>query len=103
MDAGSGTDAGPVACGATMCTGGDVCVVNQTEGGAAIFPNDAGMCPDGDVLIGMLCDPAPTYHCAPAPACPSGLSCACAQSLCQSLHMCQEASQGTVTCVLAAP
>jgi hypothetical protein len=98
-----GTDAGSVACGTMTCTGGEVCVQNQVEGGAAIFPNDAGMCPDGDWNNGVVCEPPPTYSCAPAPACPSGLSCSCAQSVCQQGYACQEASQGTVKCLLSAP
>jgi hypothetical protein len=98
-----GTGGGSVACGTTTCTGGEVCVMNQFEGGAVMSPNDAGMCPDGDVNNNNVCNPEPTYHCAPAPACPSGLSCTCAQSLCQSSYTCQEASQGLVKCLLAAP
>jgi hypothetical protein len=69
---------GSVACGTTTCTGGEVCVTNYEEGSTS----------------------PPTYNCAPAPACPSGLSCACAQSLCQSSYACEGVSQGTVTCVL---
>lgn len=103
FDGGPG-EGGTVACGAKTCSGGDVCVMDQFEGGALHTPNDAGLCPDGDVKIGAGCNPAPTFHCAPEPAaCSGALSCGCAQSLCQSGYSCMTAKNGLVGCYLLAP
>jgi hypothetical protein len=105
-DAGSdsGFDAGRVACGKTTCAPGEVCVSSQIEGGALRPPNDAGVCPDGEVLSGASCEAAPTFACAKPPSsCATGLSCACAQSLCEASHMCTEAKDGLVQCVEEVP
>jgi hypothetical protein len=93
----------PVSCGTTTCPDGQVCVSNQTEGGAIIMA-DGGTCPSGRHDEGGLCQPDPTYQCAAAPAaCGASLSCACAASLCAAPSMCQSASAGLVACVLLAP
>jgi hypothetical protein len=92
-----------IPCGSTPCTGSQVCVMNQLEGGAQL-PADGGVCPAGDHDVNGVCQPLPTYHCAPLPAtCAAGLSCGCAQSLCDSGYTCQSASLGTLQCVLMAP
>jgi hypothetical protein len=103
-DSGNKPDSGPIACGTTTCSSSDVCVMNQFEGGALHPPSDAGTCPDGDVLIGPSCSPAPTYQCEPTPsACAAGLTCTCAQSLCDSSYRCMDAKDGLVSCYLEAP
>jgi hypothetical protein len=97
-------DSGGTACGKETCASGDVCVMNQFEGGAIHPPNDAGMCPDGDVRSGSSCNPEPTFHCAPSPSgCSKGLSCACAMTLCQSGYTCMDAKDDLVECYLEAP
>jgi hypothetical protein len=97
-------DGGPVACGTMTCQPGELCVQSQFEGGAVMLPNDAGMCPAGEMNENGICQHLPTYACAATPpACASSLSCACAQSLCQSSYTCTSASQGLVQCLLAAP
>lgn len=101
----TGGDGGHVACGAATCAEGEVCVMDQFEGGPLHPPNDAGMCPDGDVLLGSSCEPAPSYRCVkePASCTTGGLSCSCAQSLCQSGYTCKSAKDGEVSCYLLAP
>jgi hypothetical protein len=92
------------------CTAGNVCVSNQTVGGALIEPNDAGICPTGmhPVPSGGTapghCENNPTYTCASRPAaCSGALSCACAGALCASGHACQGATETQVSCVEAVP
>lgn len=100
-----GTDGGG-SCGTATCTAGQVCVSNQTQGGAIITPDDAGMCPAGDADFGDAgrCEQIPVYHCAAIPAaCTSGVTCGCAGSLCEQLHICISASSALVECVLEAP
>lgn len=100
----SGYDGGPGACGTMTCEAGEVCVVNQQEGGAYRAPNDAGQCPDGEVLTGVSCSPAPSYQCLPVPAaCAGGLSCGCAQSLCKSGHSCMSVMNGVIGCYQFVP
>ncbi len=101
----AGNEGGGSACGGTTCGPGDLCVMDQFEGGVALGPNDAGMCPDGDVLgSNGLCTALPTYRCSPTPAaCASGLTCGCAQPLCDSGYTCMQASAGLVQCYLMAP
>jgi hypothetical protein len=98
-----GSDAGAT-CGGVVCASDQVCVMNQVEGGAVVPPNDAGMCTGTDVLLNGMCDPPPSYRCAPAPTtCSGGLDCTCAQPLCNANYTCQSASAGLVQCFLQAP
>jgi hypothetical protein len=104
LSQGGPPDAGSVTCGAVTCGAGDICVMNQFEGGAVQLPNDAGMCPDGESNLGGHCQPLPTFHCAVAPSgCAAGLTCGCAQSVCDPGFMCMQASAGLVQCFLLAP
>ena len=101
----SGYDGGPVVCGTMTCASGEICVFDQQEGGAFRPPDDAGNCPDGEVLTGISCSPAPSYRCVAFPtACSSGgLSCACAGTLCQNSYSCMSVTGGVVGCYLLAP
>jgi hypothetical protein len=92
------------ACGSATCSSDQVCVVNQIEGGAVRLPDDAGVCPVGTQNNNGYCEPLPTYRCAPRPAaCGSGLSCECAQSLCDPNYVCETAAAGAIQCDLQAP
>src|SRR5262249_35889438 len=97
-------DAGSVACGSTTCTAGQVCVMDQFEGGVLVMPNDAGMCPAGDQNQNGQCQPLPTYHCATFPAAGgSSLACGAARSVGDGGSPCQSATAGLVQCFLMAP
>jgi len=86
------------------CGGGSVCVGTGTLGGALILPNDAGVCPSGRHLSGNICVGDLSYACMTIPAsCNGTVTCACASSLCPSLHMCQGPSGGILSCVEAVP
>ena len=86
------------------CASGSVCVATGTEGGAVIMPNDAGVCPTGRHLSGNFCASDLAYACMAIPAgCGGTVTCACASSLCPTLHNCQEPSGGTLSCVEAVP
>jgi hypothetical protein len=101
---GSKHDSGEVPCGSTKCGANQVCVMDQMEGGALHPPSDAGTCPDGDVLTGSSCSPAPTYTCKTTPSsCSAALSCSCAQSLCDEGFQCMSAKDSQVGCYLLAP
>jgi len=101
---GGPTDAGAAECGSTSCTSDQVCVSELVAGGAVVLPDDAGACPVGKQNVGGICQPQPTYHCvATPPACGAGLSCACAQAVCDGGFTCQQASAGLVQCVEAVP
>ena len=95
------------------CGGGSVCVEDQTIGGAAVYPDDAGHCPAGRVMVPQapnFCSPVPTFHCAALPAAcntPPGsvavAHCVCASNLCQAGTMCSDLSPTLMECLLAAP
>jgi hypothetical protein len=101
---GSGGASGAMTC-SPACGGGSVCVGTGTEGGAVIFPNDAGVCPSGSHLAGSTCQRDLSYACMPVPAACGGgaATCACASTLCQSGHMCQVQNDGVLTCIEAVP
>lgn len=91
-------------CGTMSCAANQVCVRDQTLGGAVFVPDDAGMCPTGRIPQGGSCVSAPTYSCAPRPAaCTGALSCACAASLCANSRTCVAAAGIQVNCELQAP
>ena len=87
------------------CTSGFVCVATGTQGGALIMPNDAGVCPAGRHLVGSdNCVSDLAYACMTIPAgCSGTVTCACASSLCPTLHTCQEPSAGVLSCIEAVP
>jgi hypothetical protein len=102
----SAHDAGSVACGSMTCEAGALCVFDQQEGGALRRPDDAGNCPDGQVLTGIGCSPAPSYHCFPKLAACSAdarLSCSCAQSLCQTGYTCMSVTGAVIGCYQLVP
>jgi hypothetical protein len=97
---GSTTDCNP-ACGA-----GKICVGTGTEGGPAIMPNDAGVCPAGSHVSGNFCQRDLSYACQPMPtACNGTLACPCADTICPSTgpYTCQVASASELLCVILAP
>ncbi len=95
------------------CGSGHVCVEHRIEGGGLVFPNDAGVCPDGTVLnpdSPHNCERTPTYECARLPgACsnppgtPAPAHCTCAASLCGSFEQCTDVSPTLMQCALLAP
>lgn len=101
---GGGPDSGTLECGGASCGPGDVCVSEVVEGGALLPPDDAGACPTGEQNTGGTCQRLPAYHCAVLPpGCSDGLSCGCAQTVCDSGYTCQQAAAGLVRCVEAVP
>jgi hypothetical protein len=101
-------DAGP-APGCSSCLAWQVCVRDQVQGGAVIFPNDAGVCPAGLHMWGDQCINDPTYFCVEKPAlCENQpLSCSCAGVLCSSqnsnLYKCVGAAASEVDCEADVP
>jgi hypothetical protein len=99
--------------GCANCTSGQVCVVDQTVGGAVFFPDDAGNCPNGRVIVPAApgkCSPPPTYHCANLPAtcntAPGSTAiahCVCAKELCTGGTMCSDLTPTLMQCLLLAP
>ena len=86
------------------CGSGSTCVATGTEGGSHHAPNDAGVCPAGRHLSGSSCENDLSYTCMTIPAgCGGTVSCACASSLCPTLHSCQEPSGGLLSCIEAVP
>jgi hypothetical protein len=96
------------------CGSGSVCVEDQTSGGALILPDDAGACPSGripaDAGTLLVCELAPTFHCAVLPsACTTALGstavahCTCAPSLCSGEGMCSDVTPTLVECLLEVP
>ena len=103
-----GSDGGAAASGATTCSpacgGGSVCVGTGTEGGAVIFPDDAGVCPSGTHLAGSSCQRDLSYACMPIPfACGGAVTCACASTLCPSGHICEAPGGDFLNCIEAVP
>jgi hypothetical protein len=100
---GGGGAGGSFACGNTTCPAGDVCVREQTLGGAC-FPVDAG-CPAGSSPAGQCCVRDPSYSCVALPAaCNGTLSCDCvSQALCTSGHTCAMPTASEIDCTLLAP
>ena len=97
---GGGTSCSP-ACGTTS-----ICVGTGVEGGAVVFANDAGVCPDATHPsgVGNLCARDLSFACKPIPAgCAGTVTCACASSLCPTSYTCGGPSNGVLTCVLQAP
>src|SRR5690242_3689962 len=78
-------DGSTPSCGTVSCGQGEICVKDQTIGGAFIPPDDAGNCPPPRIIVPeapISCSPPPTFHCAPLPAaCLAAPSCACADTL----------------------
>jgi hypothetical protein len=100
-----GSTSGTMTCN-PACGSGSVCVGTGTSGGAIIVANDAGVCPPGTHPTGFenRCDNDLGYACQPIPAgCNGTVTCACASSLCASLHTCQSASNSGVTCLELVP
>jgi hypothetical protein len=86
------------------CGSGSICVASGSEGGAVIFPNDAGVCPSGRHLSGSVCVNDLAYSCAAIPAgCGGNVTCTCASSLCPTSFMCQGPSNGVLSCIQAVP
>ena len=96
------------------CGSGSVCVEDQTSGGALILPDDAGDCPSGripaDAGARVVCESAPTFHCALLPsACTTAAGstavahCTCAPALCSGEGMCSDVTPTLVECLLEAP
>ena len=92
------------------CQTDQICVGTGTEGGAIIFPNDAGMCPVGSHVSDpggsiAVCQRDLSYACGPMPSsCNGTLACDCA-GLCPTAggYSCQVASARELLCVLLAP
>jgi hypothetical protein len=105
-DGGSaGADGGGMSC-SPACGPTSICVGTGTEGGAIIIANDAGVCPAGSHATGpgSFCTRDLSYACQPIPAgCGGTVTCACASSLCPTLHMCRGPSDGVLTCVEQVP
>jgi hypothetical protein len=101
--AGGGGAGGRFACGDTTCAAGDVCVREQTLGGAC-FPVDAG-CPAGTSPVSPCCVQDPSYTCVPFPsACNGKLSCDCArQAICAAGRNCATPTSFEIDCTLLAP
>jgi len=98
LGAGGGMTCSPV------CGNRSICVATGTEGGALIMPNDAGVCPSGRHLNGQTCVSDLSYVCMTIPAgCAGTVTCACASSLCSTLHTCEEPSGGILSCIEAVP
>jgi len=87
------------------CGNGSICVATGTEGGALIFPNDAGVCQPGRHLSGNICINDLAYACLTIPAgCAGTVSCACASSLCPAQYqLCEGPSGGVLSCIQAVP
>ena len=45
---------GTTPCDGKTCQAGEACVVTTAGGGACVMPDDAGLCPNGNVFHGML-------------------------------------------------
>jgi hypothetical protein len=101
---GTGGGTGGVSCGNTTCTAGNVCVRQQTEGGACFPPEDGG-CPQGTSPGNPCCVRDPSYTCKPLPAaCNGTLSCDCArQPLCTSANVCATPTASEIDCTLQVP
>lgn len=85
-------------CGTTTCTGGEICVVTTSSGGACMLPDDAGVCPDGTHTSGCCSNVSTTYACKAVPsACGATLACPCASTLCQCGD-CNVADAGVLQC-----
>jgi hypothetical protein len=99
-----GTGGGGVSCGNTTCAGGNVCVRQQTVGGACFPPGDGG-CPAGSSPGDPCCVRDPTYTCKPLPAaCNGTLTCDCGrQALCTSGNICATPTPSEIDCTLQAP
>jgi len=86
------------------CGSGSICVGTGTLGGALIFANDAGVCPTGRHLSDHICVNDLAYACMTIPVgCAGTVTCACASSLCPTLHSCQGPSDGILSCIEAVP
>ena len=86
------------------CGSGSVCVGTGTQGGAAILPNDAGVCPSGTHNVGNFCTQDLGYACMTLPAgCGGTVSCTCASSLCPAAHTCFVTGAGSLSCVEEVP
>jgi hypothetical protein len=87
-------DADPCA----ACPTGSVCVEQQFVGGYTVYPDEAGVCPNGRIMVAGVsfdgCSNPPSFHCATLPSTctpppgglPAGSTCSCAQlSLCDNI------------------
>jgi hypothetical protein len=94
---------------ASTCGVGQVCVEDWAIDYAyRVDTNDAGECPDGDVMdtfVSGWCIPGPRFHCAPLPAgCDAGADatavdlCTCGALLCESFSTCAAAGANGVLC-----
>jgi hypothetical protein len=112
-DTGSVSDAADApdadfACGSQTCAPGQLCQRNQIEGGVAVLPDDAGVCPAGTENVGGTCRRLPTYHCFAIPkACGATIDCACAGDFCLLISSCPYVCEGTsgreLHCLCAVP
>jgi hypothetical protein len=94
------------------CATNQVCVENQTVGGALRLPDDAGQCPVGYLIVPEAptsCSPQPTFHCADLPsACNTGQGnlaiahCTCAPQLCPAAQ-CTDLSPTLMRCLQRVP
>lgn len=86
------------------CTGGNVCVRRQFQGGPIVTVDDAGACPMGRHAEGNVCVPDPTYACEPKPAlCGDVFDCSCASTVCTGGYVCRGTTRHEIDCELDAP
>jgi hypothetical protein len=97
-------DALPLACGDAVCGASELCVTEQTIGGAVFVPGDGGVCPPPRIIVPdapTSCSLPPSFHCSLLPAgCTN--PCSCAQAICRGSE-CSQPAPGSVRCVLLAP
>jgi hypothetical protein len=104
LGTGGASGAGGTMTCSPACGSGSICVATGAEGGALLFPNDAGVCPTGRHLSGPLCVSDLSYSCMTIPAgCAGAVTCACASSLCSAPYACFGLSGGILSCIQAVP
>jgi hypothetical protein len=99
----AGSDAGSFACGDASCSPGQLCVTDQTVGGAFVPRPDGGSCAPPLIVVSEApnsCSRPPNLHCSSLPpGCAS--ACSCRAQICQG-SVCTE-SGSAVRCVTLAP
>jgi hypothetical protein len=88
-DARSPADGGGMKDASTACSCAlptEICVANRGIGGAQVVPDDAGSCPVGRHVEGLLCQSDWTYSCQARPlGCSATIDCTCAAFFCSDL------------------